>query len=43
MLILHEKINYEYFLFPFFLVQTSETVFRWIIVQDDNNLISSRP
>ena len=28
-------------LFPFFLVQTSETVFRWIIVQDDKNSTSS--
>ena len=49
----HGKINimlmiYEIFIvllnivyFPFFSVQTSKTVFHWIIVQDDKNSISS--
>ena len=49
----HSKINiklmiYEIFIvllnivyFPFFSVQTSKTVFHWIIVQDDKNSISS--
>ena len=43
MLILNEiYIYHKYYLFPFFLVQTSKTVFHWIIVQyDKNNSISS--
>ena len=32
---LSEMKYHKYWLFPFFLVQTNETVFRWIIVQDD--------